>query len=68
MENRRKATNNDDNLQAEDLSDLPANIEQADKAKGGRVGGVDVLVGHGHDVVYGGAGLDILIGNTGGDR
>jgi hypothetical protein len=72
MKNRRKtnATKNDISLQ-EALTDLQVTGEQGEQAKGGRTlgsGGVDLLVGNGNDVVYGGGGLDILIANTGGDR
>ena len=72
MENRRKAnaTNDDINVQAAALSDLPVTVEQAEQAKGGRTGGAghDVLVGGGGRDVLVGGGLDVLIGNTGGDR
>ena len=71
MENRRKAnaTNDAISLQAEALSDLPVTVDQAEQAKGGGIlrGGAGDD-GDGRDVLFVGAGLDVLIGNTGGDR
>ena len=54
----------------EPLGDLELSIGHAAQTKGGPRAGNDVLVGggDGNDTVRAGAGLDVLIGNTGGDR
>ena len=69
-QNKRETRNQSRN--AEPLADLELGIGQAEQTKGGPRGsaGNDILIGGGagNDTIYIGAGVDVLIGNTGSDR
>jgi Ca2+-binding RTX toxin-like protein len=58
-----------DSIATASLADLPLTTEQDEQTKGaGGSGRVTVRGGNGDDMILCGAGIDVLIGNTGGDR